>query len=83
MLNDEFVKQFAALNIELTASDIDGWFQADGSGYGHIDEQGIVNFVAAIEDEERDEEENTDKNIGHLTQKRKMPCFAGRGNANV
>ena len=40
VLNDEFVEQFAALNIELTTSDIDDWFQADGPGYEHTDEQG-------------------------------------------
>ena len=32
-LNDDFLKQFAALNIELTILDIDGWFHADGPGY--------------------------------------------------
>ena len=81
VLNDEFVEQFAALNIELTTSDVDGWFQADSPTYEHMDKQGIVDLVSAAEDEERDEED-TDKNTGHLT-KRKMSCFARRGNANV
>ena len=73
VLNDEFVEQFAALNIELTTSDINGWFQADGPGYEHMDEQGIVDLVSAAEDEKRDEEEDTDKNTGHSTQKEKCP----------
>ena len=37
-LNDDFVELFAALNIELTTSDIDGWFYADGPGYEYLDE---------------------------------------------
>ena len=73
VLNDEFVEQFAALNIKLMTSDIDGWFHADGPGYEHIDEQGIVDLVSAAKDEERDEEEDTDENTGHSTQKEKCP----------
>ena len=37
-LNDDFAKQFAAINIELTTYDIDGWF--------HLDKQGIVDLVS-------------------------------------
>ena len=33
VLNDDFVEQYATLNIELTISDIDGWFHTDGSGH--------------------------------------------------
>ena len=44
-LNDDFVEQFAALNIELTTSDIDGWFHPDGPGYEYLGEQGIVHLV--------------------------------------
>ena len=73
MLNDEFVEQFAALNIELTTSDIDGWFQVDGPGHEHMDEQKIVDLVLAAEDEEHDEEDDTEENTGHLTQKEKCP----------
>ena len=73
VLNNEFVEQFAALNIELTTSDIDGWFQADGPVYEHMDKQGIVDLVSAAEDEECDEEEDTDENTAHLTQKEKCP----------
>ena len=32
-LNDNFIEQFAAPNIELTTSDINGWFHAYGAGY--------------------------------------------------
>ena len=39
-LNEKFVKQFAALNIVLGPSDIDGWFQNDGPGCEHMNEQG-------------------------------------------
>ena len=48
-LNDDFVEQFAPLNIELTTSDIDGWFHADGPGYKYLDEQGIVDLVSVAE----------------------------------
>ena len=48
-LNDDFVEQFAPLNIELTISDIDGWFHADGPGYKYLDEQGIVDLVSVAE----------------------------------
>ena len=78
VLNNEFVEQFAALNIELTTSDIDGWFQADGPVYEHMDKQGIVDLVSAAEDEECDEEEDTDENTGHLTQKEKCPVRTQR-----
>ena len=44
-LNDDFVEQFAALNIESTTSDINGWFHADRLGYEYLDEQGIVDLV--------------------------------------
>ena len=33
ILNDDFVEKFAALNIVLEPSHIDGWFQNDGPGY--------------------------------------------------
>ena len=45
-LNDDFVEQFAALNSELTTSDIDGWFHADEPDYEYLDEQGIVDLVS-------------------------------------
>ena len=66
VLNDEFMEQFATLNIKLMTSDIAHWFQADNLGYKHIDKQGIVDLVSAAEGEERDEED-TDENTGHST----------------
>ena len=68
-LNDDFVKQFAALNIELTTSDIDGWFHANGPSYEYLNEQGIVDLVLVAEGNECDEEEDADKNTQHSTQK--------------
>ena len=68
-LNDDFVEQFAALNIELTTSDIDGWFHADGPGNEYLDEQGIVDLVSVAEWNECDKEENADKNTQHSMQK--------------
>ena len=82
VLNDDFVEQFAALNIELTTSDIDGWFHADGPGYEHLDEQGIVDLVSAVEGNECDEED-ADENTEHSTQKTQCSFFSCRGNANV
>ena len=60
-LNDDFVEQFAALNIKLTTSNIDGWFHADGPGYEYFDEQGIVDLVSVTEGNECDEEEDADE----------------------
>ena len=57
ILNDDFVEQFAALNIILAPSDINKWFQNDGSGYEHMDEQGIVDLVTAPAEDMRDEED--------------------------
>ena len=72
-LNDDFVEQFVALNIELTTSDIDGWFHADGPGYEYLDEQGIVDLVSVAEGNECVEEKDADENIQHSTQK--AQCF--------
>ena len=46
------MEQFAALNIELAPSDVDRWFQADGPGYEHVDEQEIVDLVSAEGEED-------------------------------
>ena len=85
MLNDKFVEQFAALNIELITSDIDGWFYADGAGYEHLDEQGKVDLVSAAEGNKCDEEEDADENTEHSTQKHNalflmQMCLAGGNN---
>ena len=69
MLNHDFIEQFVALNIELTTSDIDGWFYADGPGYEHFDEKGIVDLVSAAKENECDEEEDADENIEHSMKK--------------
>ena len=71
------------LNIELTTSDIDGWFHADGPGYKYLDEQGIVYLVSVGEGNECDEEENADENAQHSTQKAQMLFFSRRGNVHV
>ena len=78
-LNDDFVEQFAALTIELTISDIDGWFHADGPGYEYLDEQGIVDLVSVAEGNECDEEEDADENTQHSTQK--AQCSFSRAKA--
>ena len=70
-LNEEFVEQFAALNIVLGPSDIDGWFQNDGLGYEHMDEQGIVDLVTAPEEDIPNEEE--DENAELASQKEHCP----------
>ena len=69
-LNDDFVEQFSALNIELRTSDINGWFHADEPGYEYLDEQGIVDLVSVAEGNECDEEEDADENTQHSTQKK-------------
>ena len=72
VLNDDFVEQFAALNIELTTSDIKGLFHSDGPGYEHFDKQGIVDLASTAEGNEYDKEEDADENTEHSTQK--APC---------
>ena len=78
-LNDDFVEQFAALNIKLTTSAIDGWFHADGPGYEYLDEEGIVDLVSVAEGNECDEEEDADENTPHSMQK--AQCFFSRAEA--
>ena len=82
-LNDDFVEQFSSLNIELTTSDIDGWFHADGPGYEYLEEQGIVYLVSVAERNECDEEKDANENTQHSTQKAQMLFFSGRGNVNA
>ena len=74
-LKDDFV-ELAALNIELTTSDIDGWFHADGPGYEYLDEQGVVDLISVAERNECDEEEDADENTQHSTQKAQMLFFS-------
>ena len=78
-LNDDFVEPFVALNIELTTSDIDGWFHADGPGYEYLDEQGVVDLVSVAEGNECDEKEDADENTQHSTQK--AQCSFSRAEA--
>ena len=78
-LNDDFVEQFTALNIELTTSDINGWFHADGPGYEYLDEQGIVDLVSVAEGNECDEEKDADENTQHSMQK--AQCSLSRAEA--
>ena len=78
-MNDNFVEQFAALNIQLTISNIDGWFHADGPGHEYLDEQKIVDLASVAEGNECDEKENGDKNTQHLTQK--AQCFFSHAEA--
>ena len=82
-LNDDFVEQFSAPNIELTTSNIDGWFHADGPGCEYLDEQGIVYFVSVAEGNECDKEKDANENTQHSTQKAQMLFFSCRGNVNV
>ena len=75
-LNDDFVEQFSALNIELTTSDVDGWFHADVPGYEYLDEQGIVYLVLVAEGNECDEE-RMQTGI-HNIQRKKHKCSFSR-----
>ena len=60
--NDDFVKQFEELNIDIATSDIDAWFQTDGPGYEHMDDQSIIDLVSSDDGEMiyEDEEEADD-----------------------
>ena len=78
-LNDDFVEQFSALNIELTTSDNNGWFHADGRGYEYLDGQGIVYLVSVAEGNECDEEKDANENTQHSTHK--AQCSFSRAEA--
>jgi len=68
LLNDDFVEKFAAINIILEPSDIDGWFQNDGPGYEHLNTQGIMDLVIAPADNIQNEED-ADENANFQTKK--------------
>ena len=53
--NNEFIQQFARLNITFTEDDIQNWMSCDGPGYEHMDEQGIVALVTGDNEKEADE----------------------------
>ena len=53
--NDEFIQQFARLNITFTEDDIQNWMSCDGPGYEHMDEQGIVALITGDNEKEADE----------------------------
>ena len=55
--NDEFVAQFSRLSMEVTSQEISAWFNSDGPGYEHLNEQGIVELLTADPNEECDEED--------------------------
>ena len=78
ILNDDFVEKFAALNIVSETSDIDRWFQNDGPGYEHIDNQGIVDLVIAPAEDMQDEEvlkKKTHMKMPNFQIKRNNPKF--------
>ena len=72
ILNDDFVEKFAPLNIVLEPSEIDEWFQNDGPGYEHMDDQEIVDLVIAPAENIRDEED-ADENAELSNQKEQGP----------
>ena len=57
MSNVDFVKQLEKLNIDIATSDIDVWFQTDGPGYEHMDDQSIIDLVSSEDGEMMDEDE--------------------------
>ena len=50
--NKDFVNEFALLNINLTSDGVEDWFNSDGPGYEHIDEEGIIDLVTAADEED-------------------------------
>ena len=60
--DNEFVQQFARLNITFTEDDIQRWMSCDGPGYEHMDEQGIVELVTG--DNEKEAVEVVEDKIG-------------------
>ena len=38
----DFVRAFDSLNINVTSSDVEAWFQGDGPGYEHLNNQDII-----------------------------------------
>ena len=47
----DFVRAFDSLNINVTSSDAEAWFQGDGPRYEHLNDQGIIKLVTAAGDD--------------------------------
>ena len=54
--NSEFIQQFLRTNITFTDDDIQNWMSCDGSGYEHMDEQGIVALISGDNEKEVEDE---------------------------
>ena len=70
ILDANFVKLFSEISIELTESDIAEWFNEDGPGYQHLNDQGIVELVqdpigVATDEEEDDVEHDNEPSSSH------------------
>ena len=49
--NADFVTDFTDLNIVVREQDVSNWFTADGPGYEHLNEDGIVKLVNGADDD--------------------------------
>ena len=63
--NNEFVQQFSTLNITFTDDDTQNWMSCDGSGYEHLDNQGIVSLISGDYEKQTDEEVEDDNDDQH------------------
>ena len=62
------MRAFDSLNINVTSSDVEAWFQGDGPGYEHLNGQGIIELVTAAGDDNQqsdEEDEDGDSNEVH------------------
>ena len=58
------MRAFDSLNMNVTSSDVEAWFQGDGPGYEHLNDQGIIELVTAAGDDNQqsdDEDGDSDK----------------------
>ena len=74
---EQFVSVFGALKLNVTSSEVEAWFQGDGPGYEHLDENAIVDMVT-VDDQQEEEEEEDDEDepsgIPRVSNTEAMEC---------
>ena len=73
---EQFVSVFGALKLNVTSNEVEAWFQGDGPGYEHLDENAIVDMVTADDQQEEEEEDDEDEPSGipRVTNTEAMEC---------
>ena len=72
---EQFMSVLGALKLNVTSSEVEAWFQGDGPGYEHLDENAIVDMVT-VDDLKEEEEDDEDEPSGtpRVTNTEAMEC---------